>query len=347
LHEHEHLLINKSAIEVNIMKGVNSEHIQPSARRHGRFLFRDLCARYPDAIRIALKGARSVGVKTRRERRVFLRAALRRLCELGFCPSGIDRLKSKHIRALCRDMEDRRLAAATIATGASHLSALCKGIGKPELTANVTGYFLNPRVLVRSGVARRDKSLEGAGIDFADIYQRALAIDARVACMLELCHVLGLRSQEAWLFRPHAAIQSGIICVYWGAKGGRKRQLPFAPTDEHRALIEKAKSFVLTEPESMIPRGVSLLEWKSRWQRVMTKIGLTRGQLGVTPHSLRHSMLCRYYTEVSGHEPPVRGGTLHETDPHADRAARDLTADPAGHCRRSVTSAYIGGTRSG
>lgn len=327
------------------MKDIEQSRVDKAARRHGGRLFHDLCARHPEVLRLRADGVRQVGFKTRHERRIFLRAALRRLAELGYRPPVVDALKTKHLRALCRDMETRNLKPATIATCASHLALLYRCIGKQHLVGNMAGYFSDPAVLHRSEVAQRDKSLEGAGLVFSEIYQRALEVDERVACMLQLCHTFGLRVREAWLLRPHEAIQEGVICIYWGTKGGRKRQLAFAPTEEHRQLIDEAKTFAATAAESMIPRGVSLKEWKSRWQRAMVKIGLTRRQLGVTPHSLRHSMLCRRFTQVSGHPAPVRGGELHKIDPGSDRAARDLIADLAGHSRRSVASAYIGGAR--
>lgn len=255
------------------MKAVERGTIPRRVRRHGGFLWRDMCARYPAVLRMSASGIRQVSASTQRARRVFLRAALRRLCELGFFPPTIDALKPKHIAALCRDMEDRGLKPTTIATDVSKLAVLCQSIGKPQLVRDIEGYFNNPLSRHRSGVTRTDKSLEGAGLEFPELYKRAFDIDPRVACMLELCHSLGLRAQESWLFRPHIALQQNMICVFWGTKGGRKRQLPFAPTDEHRKLIEKAAGFVATPAESMLPRGVSMKKWKAHWQRVMIKLG--------------------------------------------------------------------------
>lgn len=327
------------------MKGVPKSELPRRVRRHGEFLYRELYANYPAVLRMSANGVRQVGFKTRHERGVYYKAALTRLCALGYFVPHVRLLKAKHIRALCEDMEERELRPPTIATDASFLTVLFRGIGKPHLVENIDGYFSSPAVLRRSGVASRDKTLEGAGIEFAFIYQRAMAVDPRIACMLELCYEFGLRVREAWLFRPHLAVRDGVICVYWGAKGGRKRELPFELSPSRVELMERAKSFAATPAESMIPRSISLKKWRSRWQRAMTKIGLTRTQLGVTPHALRHSAQCRYYKQVSAHEPAIRGGDLHKTDAHADRAARDLVADLAGHSRRSVSGAYLGGVR--
>ena len=329
------------------MKGVHPGNVPKSARRHGQFLLNDAMRRYPTVLRMAARGGRQVGNQTRQRRREILVGLLVRLCSLGYYPRTVDDLKSKHIRVLVRDAEQRKVSPSTFNGYSTCLKRLYRAIGKPQLVDDVNGYLLDRRFARRSGVAQFDKSLEGAGIAFSEVRARAMEVDPRVACILELCFEFGMRAREAWEFRPALTLQGGVICIFWGCKGGRKRQLPFAPTEKHIALVEWAKSFVRTDAESMIPRGVKLHQWKARWQRAMKKIGLTREQLGRTPHALRHSFLCRYFSAVSEHEPPVRGGRLHRIDPHADRAARELVGDAAGHGRRSVSSAYIGGATEG
>jgi integrase len=329
------------------MKGVDPDDVPKAAKRHGEFLLNDAIRRYPAVLRMAAKGGRQVGNQTRQRRREILAGLLVRLCSLGYYPRTVDDLKSKHVRALVRDAEQRKVSSSTFSGYSTCLKRLCRAIGKPQLVDDVNGYLLDRKFACRSGVARFDKSLEGGGISFTEIRTKAMEIDPRVACILELCFEFGMRVREAWQFRPALTLQGGVICIFWGCKGGRKRQLPFAPTEKHIALVGWAKSFVRTDAESMIPRGVKLHEWKARWQRAMTKIGLTRKQLGRTPHALRHSFLCRYFSAVSDHEPPVRGGTLHRIDPHADRAARELVGDAAGHGRPSVSAAYVGGATDG
>lgn len=325
------------------MKGVDPDDVPEAARRHGEFLLNDAIRRYPAVLRMAAKGGRQVGNQTRQRRREILAGLFVRLCSLGYYPRSIDELKAKHIRALVQDAEQRKVLPSTFNGYSTCLKRLYRAIGKPQLVIDVNGYLVDRKFARRSGVARFDKSLEGGGISFSEIRARAMKVDPRVACILELCFEFGMRAREAWEFRPALTLQGGVICIFWGCKGGRKRQLPFAPTEKHIALVERAKSFVRTDAESMIPRGVKLHQWKARWQRAMKKIGLTREQLGRTPHALRHSFLCRYFETVTGHRAPVRGGSLHEVDPHADRAARELVGDTAGHGRRSVSSAYIGG----
>lgn len=327
------------------MKGLTAP-IQKQAKRHGDFLTRDAFARYAGPLRMSLRVERQVGTVTRKTRKDIIRGLLRRLCALGYYPPRIADLKAKHVGALLRDAEDRKVSAPTFAGYVTCLTLICRAIGKPQFVDDVGGNLRNRQYARRSGVASYDKSLEGGGITFADVRMRAAEVDERIACILELCYEFGMRANEAWSCRPHHMLQHGVVCVYWGCKGGRKRQLPLVPTDDHVALIDRAKAFAKTKAESMIPRGVSRKEWRSRWQRAMKKIGLTRDRLGRTPHALRHSFLCRHFETASDHAAPVRGGNLHAIDPVADRAARELTADTAGHVRPSIASAYVGGARS-
>lgn len=171
--------------------------------------------------------------------------------------------------------------------------------------------------------------------------------DKWVACQLLLIAVFGLRSREAWLFRPHLATNdAGQITITKGTKGGRPRTLPLRMTPEQSAALEEAKKLVQTPSESMIPRGYTLKQWDWHYYRVCRKIGLTReGYFKVTPHSLRHGVLLDIYEALTGVPAPVRGGSSGTLDRHEDRAAREIVAEFAGHSRPSVSAAYVGGVR--
>jgi hypothetical protein len=127
-----------------------------------------------------------------------------------------------------------------------------------------------------------------------------------------------------------------------GTKGGRPRDLPVPITSEQRAVLEWAKTFAATAPESMIPRGWRVERWRERYRWLCRRLGCTRRGLGVTPHSLRHGVLLDFYQKLTGVAAPVRGGTLRHDDPAADQAARELVAIFAGHGRAGVASIYLG-----
>ncbi len=74
--------------------------------------------------------------------------------------------------------------------------------------------------------------------------------------------------------------------------------------------------------------------------RVLAKIGITKKNLGVTGHGLRHQGLNDQYEKITGEPSAVRGGK--PVDREFDAAARDHIAEIAGHGRRQIVSAYLG-----
>ncbi len=312
--------------------------------RLGHQLWRQIRDDFPAAVRMSAGGDRQVGAKTRSDRAKNLRELAFWLA-VEFRVHSILHLKRKHLAAYCRWLEEKKLQPATIATRLAHVSVLCRALGKYQLLNEREKLFKDPNSLRRSLATTRDKSLEAAGVDFESLYEQAYQLNPRVACQLALCQHFGLRVQEAWCFRPHLALQNGLVHVLWGTKGGRKRVLSTSLTAEEEALLALAKTFAATSAESMVPRGQSLRSWKSIFYGVTKKIGLARKQLGVTPHSLRHGYANREYERVTNRLSPVQGGALAKDDPAADRAARELVADELGHSHPSIAAAYVGGTR--
>ena len=312
--------------------------------RLGMQLWRQVREEFPAALTMSANGARQVGKKTRRDRATALKEIVYWVVA-EFEIHSISHLKRKHIAAYCKDMEDRKLRPATICTKLSHLAALCRALGKDHLLDDRESLFSDASILRRSLVASCDKSIEAAGVDFDSIYAAAYTQNPRVAVQLALCRRFGLRAQEAWCFRPHLALRDGFVQVSWGTKGGRPRKLTEPMTDEQRYLIELAKTFAATAAESTVPRGCSLKKWKTIFYRVVRKSGLSRRQSRATPHSLRHSYAQRQYDRVTQRLAPIKGGTLAQDDPPADRAAREIVSSELGHSRPSIASAYIGGAR--
>jgi integrase len=76
---------------------------------------------------------------------------------------------------------------------------------------------------------------------------------------------------------------------------------------------------------------------------LMTKLGVTRPALGVTPHGLRHGYAGDRYEAVTGVAAPVRGGMA--PDPATDEHARLQVAEELGHARLQIASAYLGSRR--
>jgi hypothetical protein len=76
-----------------------------------------------------------------------------------------------------------------------------------------------------------------------------------------------------------------------------------------------------------------------RFYHVVGKMGITRKEMTVASHGLRHESLNDRYESITGHRSPVRGGDC--PDRALDRAARSAVARVAGHSRVKASSAYL------
>lgn len=288
-------------------------------------------------------------MKTRRERRIVIESALRELHAGGMKLRRLKNFRAKHVRYIIRAWQARSLRPSTLSTYISHLRTLCLWLDKPQLVSLIDDYVAaQPDIVRRRTVAQEDRSERGLKVSVREVMQAALALDPRFAAQLALIIAFGLRSEEAWLFRPHLALRSdGSLQVLWGTKGGRPRILPLALAQAHLAVLAWAGTFAQTRSESMIPRGWTVQRWRRRYYRLCAKIGLTRGQRGVTPHSFRHGVLLDLYEWLTGVPAAARGGTLARDNPAADRAAREIVSAVAGHAEIHITSTYLGGLRAG
>jgi hypothetical protein len=77
----------------------------------------------------------------------------------------------------------------------------------------------------------------------------------------------------------------------------------------------------------------------SRFYYVIRKCGISKAQLGVVAHGLRHEHANDAYEDVAGAPSMVRGG---KARPSLDAQARERTARLLGHSRPRVASCYLG-----
>jgi integrase len=313
-------------------------------------LYADLNARYREHLACrALRGGH-VGQKTRRERRVVIERALRDLHRGGVELRRLKNFRAKHVHRILNDWRARALAPSTLSTYISHLRTFCGWLKKPQLIELLDDVVAaEPELVRRRTVTDVDKSERAIDLNIQELLHRAKALDERFAAQLGLIVAFGLRSREAWLCRPHLVLErarkEGVVRVEWGTKGGRYRVLQCALTAEHLAVLEWACTFAKARSESMIPPRWTVQQWRRHYYGCCEKLGLTRRALGVTPHAFRHGVLLDLYEWLTGHPAPARGGTLAQTDPLADRAARELVSAHAGHAEIYITSAYLGGLR--
>ena len=95
----------------------------------------------------------------------------------------------------------------------------------------------------------------------------------------------------------------------------------------------------------MSAQGRRLDQSKAHFYYQCRKVGITRDQLGVTAHGLRHQYAARRYAQLAGMSPPVAHnapGRVTEQVREADRAAREQISRELGHFRADITQAYTG-----
>ena len=261
-------------------------------------------------------------------------------------------LRPKHIKAVLALWQARGLSPKTLCNRLSSLRTFAFWIGKRGLVETAANEGLHLKDLRVSQVATQDKSWRFRGVDAGAVIATAEKHCPYVAASLALIEAFGLRVKESVMSRPHEGVTpieqanfyterpEGVTHVLRvsGTKGGRPRELPIA-TEAQWAALRRAQ--VLVEPGQPMGRPGKTLKTNLQWMyRVLTKIGITRKQLGVTAHGLRHQKFNDEYERVTGKASPVRGGR--PVDRELDMAAREHIAQIGGHGRIQIVSAYCG-----
>jgi integrase len=86
----------------------------------------------------------------------------------------------------------------------------------------------------------------------------------------------------------------------------------------------------------------SLKQAKQRMYDLAHKVGITKNQLGVTWHGLRHQYAIDLLESMSGAVAPVRGGNFTMLDYKQLAAVRKKISLALGHSRTKITGAYYG-----
>jgi integrase len=124
-----------------------------------------------------------------------------------------------------------------------------------------------------------------------------------------------------------------------GTKGGRRRYIPI--DDElRRHAVDYARHVCKGPHASVSDQTLTLVQAMRRLRYVMERFGITKRDLHVVPHGLRHQFAGRGYTLNTGVLPPVAGGPV--VDAALDVRARDTISQQLGHGRRQIVNAYLG-----
>lgn len=263
-------------------------------------------------------------------------------------------LAGRHVQHMIGRWQDRGLSTATVHNYLSFLRTFAGWLGKHGMVREPEFYVGKDSPLAhRSQNAVEDKSWTAKNVDIAAKVDEVTAFDQWVGLQLELCAEFAVRPKEARHFRPHEAVipreaanvrEAAVfpdcetfVRVSHGTKGGRPRDIPLA-TASQRALIERLK--VLVRPGKFVGNpDHTALQAQHRFYYVVRKLGISKKELGVVAHGLRHQKVNDVFGEESGGPSPVRGA---DERPPLDEEARKRAAHLLGHSRLQVTNCYLG-----
>lgn len=263
-------------------------------------------------------------------------------------------LANRHIEAMVQRWVARDLATATIHNYLSFLRSYGGWIGKPGMVREPAYYVgaESPHAH-RSQVATFDHSWAARNVDIDAKIAEVSAFDSWVGLQLELCARFGMRPKEARHFRPHGAVipraaaiardadafpeHDTFLHISHGTKGGRPRDVPIT-TDAQRELLSRLTEAVATGMYVGRP-GHTSTQNSTRFYYVIRRFGISKDQLGVVAHGLRHQHANDQYESAAGAPSRVRGGAVR---PALDAEARQRTARLLGHNRPRVVSCYVG-----
>lgn len=252
---------------------------------------------------------------------------------------NLPELSQKHLVLVMRHWEGRKLSASSLATRFSCIARFYGWIGKDLTVTTVKDTLLNPEAGMRSYSAVVPKAWDQVGVEMVRLLPQVEALCAFSAVYLVLAREFGLRVQEAAALRPVENDMGSYLSITHGAKGGRGRAIPI-DTPEQRRALDIAKATANSRTGLLRASGKTIQQALAAFYQVMRKVGITRKQLGVTAHGLRHEYANAIYAAHAGVDAPVNGGLA--PDRQTELNARKVVTENLGHGRLSVTTAYTG-----
>lgn len=161
----------------------------------------------------------------------------------------------------------------------------------------------------------------------------------RVQLSLELQFEFGLRAEEAIKFRPGFAMiakdATEIRLQSSWTKGGRARTIPITSDSQRDLLVRVSR---VAGIGSLIPPDRTYIQQLRTYKYQSLKAGIRN------PHGLRHAYAQRRYRDLTGWEPPAKGGVLPSTAEavRLDATVRRQISQELGHNRIAITDVYLG-----
>jgi integrase len=301
--------------------------------------------RYAISHRREVTGHEIISVKTQEIRCWNLLSSLEELIKVGrYEIHSLYSLKEKHIEWFISYWIERKLTYGTIANKISYLKALAIWLRKPNIIKDLDSYPQLKVLPKRTGVADRDKSWTSKDVDVRELIEKVARFDKYVGIQLALQLAYGLRRQESMMLIPASAFMEvnghRLLLIDRGAKGNRERVVKrYLDDDADMRIFELAKLLSNEKTGSTIPSHKSLDQWINYYKSVMKKFGITKDELGITSHGLRHQFLNDLYEVLTGTPSAARGGDMPAIDLH--KMAQLEVSKVAGHNRPGISNAYI------
>lgn len=294
-----------------------------------------------------------------RTRTLYADELIRMLDELREIRAGVQdigEIGKTHAVKLIKHWGQRGQAASTIQNKISILRRFLTFIGKDSAIpkGEQLKTWLNQQgvtaSVTRQNIPTESKAWDENQVDLHKVLAELSKESAITAMQLEVQAAFGLRMKESIQLNPQAADCATFLRVIHGTKGGLPRDVDFdddpAMREWQRDVLERAKLYAAQNRKGTLSiQGKRLDQSKAHFYYQCRKVGITRDQLGVTAHGLRHQYAARRYARLSGMGAPVtKNAPLHVTDEvrSADLAAREKVSRELGHFRPSITQAYTG-----
>ena len=289
---------------------------------------------------------KGVGNETKKARTYVVMQFIDELRGLGFKIKNLNNLEQRHVTAVVAKWKAAKLSPSTIMNRLTHLRWLTTALGKRGFMKEPAAYGLGVQDIARTYVATVDKSWSGKDFIPSVLISQATTLDPWVGMKLEMMQAFGLRLQESILMRPRVSDMGNNLVLEEGTKGGKTRVVPIT-SDAQREVLDRAKKMSLKATKgALISPDRTPTQERRRVYYICEKLGITKAQLGVTNHGLRHGYANDEFKERTGEDSPVRGGPAL---PNSEKitAAKQAISNALGHRRIQITTAYIGKTKMG
>jgi len=290
------------------------------------------------------RGNHVASFETQHKRAEILDQGFRDLWKRGYHLGSPRSFCEKHMKALGHHWEEKGYKDVQTRMSVFRVFGN-EWLGKTNMIKASVVYVSNPDSVKRKYVTNEDKTWTGKGIDVLAKIKEVADDDERVGLVLELCLSFGVRLKEALLMRPHQSYKEAYVDVNRGTKGGRDRTVSIEEVLQ-KDVLERACLMLSRFSSSMIPDRVSYDSYRDHVYYICRKHAITRRQLGIVPHGLRHEYACVWFEKKTGIKPPIkdRGAVLPKEQD--DQARREL-AENLGHSRKSIVGCYVGSRNVG